>query len=80
MAKRSMSSRRRSVANRFLALLAAIVAALAGSPAALAQDDPFALPKGVSARSIAANDGPGLSEISVDGRLKLTEQGEARNG
>ncbi len=65
-----MSSLRRSAAKRFLALLAAILAALAGSSAALAQDDPFALPKGVTARSIVADDGPGLSEIYVDGRQK----------
>jgi outer membrane usher protein len=60
---------RRLAGERLLALLAAVTAATCG-PAALAQSDPFALPKGLTAQSIAANSGPGLSEISVDNQVR----------
>lgn len=60
-------ARRRRPADGFLALIAVAAAAL-GSPAA-AQSDPFALPRGLSAQSVQPGDGPGLSEIEVDGEV-----------
>jgi len=35
----------------------------------VAQSDPFALPKGLTAQSVQPSDGPGLSEIEVDGEV-----------
>ena len=66
---------RRPAGERLLALLAVISAAATGGSAALAQSDPFALPKGLTAQSVAANSGPGLSEIAVDDdvRTRLVE-------
>ncbi|MFA9200986.1 MAG: fimbria/pilus outer membrane usher protein [Cypionkella sp.] len=55
-------------ADGLLALLAAAAAALGGTPAA-AQSDPFALPRGLTAQSVQPSDGPGLSEIAVDGEV-----------
>ena len=63
-----MSRPRRLAAERLLAL-AALVAALGGQ-AAHAQSDPFALPKGLTAQSVAASEGPGLSEIAIDGEVR----------
>lgn len=51
-----------------LALVAAL-AAIAGSPLA-AQSDPFALPEGLTAQSVRPEEGPRLSEITVDGRSR----------
>jgi fimbrial chaperone protein len=51
-----------------LALIAALAAA-AGSPLA-AQSDPFELPAGLTAQSARPDDGPRLSEITVDGRSR----------
>ena len=62
-----MSRHRRPAAERVLALIAALGAAVAGGLPAHAQSDPFALPKGMTAQSVAQADGPGLSEIAVDG-------------
>lgn len=69
-----MCRRPRPAAERLLAL-AALGAALAGGHPAHAQSDPFALPKGTTAQSVAQADGPGLSEIAVDGetRTRLVE-------
>ena len=66
---------RRLAGERLLALLAVVSAAAAGGSPALAQSDPFALPKGLTAQSVAASSGPGLSEISVDDdvRTRLVE-------
>jgi len=46
-----------------------------GGSSALAQSDPFALPTGVTARTVSAQSGPGLSEIAVDGdtRARLVD-------
>ncbi len=55
-------------ADGVLALLAAATAALGGTPAA-AQSDPFALPPGLTAQTVPAGEGPGLSEIAVDGEV-----------
>ena len=52
-----------------LTLLVALAATSGGTPA-LAQSDPFALPQGLTAQSVAASSGPGLSEIAVDGDVK----------
>lgn len=51
-----------------LALLAAL-AATTGSPLA-AQSDPFELPAGLTAQSVRLEEGPRLSEITVDGRTR----------
>ena len=59
----------RLAAERFLALCAALGAAFGGHPA-IAQEDPFALPKGLTAQSVASSDGPGLSEIEIDGEVR----------
>ena len=59
---------RRPSAERILALFAAASAALGGSPA-IAQSDPFALPRDLTVESVQTNDGPGLSEIMVDGEV-----------
>jgi outer membrane usher protein FimD/PapC len=62
-----------------LALIAAL-AATAGSPLA-AQSDPFALPEGLTAQSARPDDGPRLSEITVDGRSRtrmVTVSGSGR--
>jgi outer membrane usher protein FimD/PapC len=61
-----MLRRRPPAAERVLALVA-FGAALAGGLPAHAQSDPFALPKGMTAQAVAQADGPGLSEIAVDG-------------
>lgn len=62
---------RRLAGERLLALIAATsIAAATGGTSALAQSDPFALPKGLTAQSVAASRGPGLSEIAVDGDVK----------
>lgn len=61
-----MSRRPRPATERLLAL-AALGAAIAGGVPAHAQSDPFALPKGTTAQSVAQADGPGLSEIAIDG-------------
>ncbi len=60
---------------RLLALFAVALATASGGSPALAQSDPFALPKGLTAQSVAASSGPGLSEISIDGdvRSRLVE-------
>lgn len=60
---------RRLAAERVLALAAALSAAFGGQ-AATAQEDPFALPKGLTAQAVASNDGPGLSEIEIDGEVR----------
>ncbi len=54
---------------RVLAIAASLVAALGGS-AAHAQTDPFALPTGLTATSLPAQDGPGLSELAIDGDVR----------
>lgn len=59
----------RRPADGILALLAAVAVALGGTPAA-AQSDPFALPKGLTTQNLPVDDGPLMSEISVDGELK----------
>jgi outer membrane usher protein FimD/PapC len=64
-----MSRPRRLAAERLLALAAALAAVLGGQ-AAQAQSDPFALPKGLTAQSVAASEGPGLSEIAIDGEVR----------
>ena len=66
---------RRLAGERLLALFAVALAAVSGGSPALAQSDPFALPKGLTAQSVAASSGPGLSEISIDGdvRSRLVE-------
>ncbi len=61
---------RRLAGERLLALFAVALAAAAGGSPALAQSDPFALPKGLTAQSVAASSGPGLSEISVDNEVR----------
>ena len=61
---------RRLAGERLLALIAAAVAVASGGQTALAQSDPFALPKGLTAQSVAASSGPGLSEIAVDGDVR----------
>lgn len=58
-----------AAAERLLALAAALGAALGGG-SAHAQTDPFALPSGLTAQSVSAQQGPGLSEISVDGETR----------
>jgi outer membrane usher protein FimD/PapC len=63
-----MPSLARRAVNPSLALVAAL-AALAGSPAA-AESDPFELPKGLTAQSVRPDEGPRLSEITVDGRSR----------
>lgn len=60
---------RHRAGKRLLALLAAPAAAIGGHPAT-AQEDPFALPKGLTAQSVAASEGPGLSEIEIDGDVR----------
>ena len=60
---------RQLAGERLLALCAALLAATGGSPA-LAQEDPFALPRNLTAQSVAAADGPGLCEISIDGAVR----------
>ena len=60
---------RQLAGERLLALCAALAAASGGS-SALAQEDPFALPRNLTAQSVAAADGPGLSEISIDGNVR----------
>lgn len=62
---------RRFAGERLLALCAAAAALLGGTTAAIAQEDPFALPRGVTAQSVAASAGPGLSEIAVDGETRV---------
>ena len=65
-----MSRLRPTAAERFLALAAALCAALGGH-SAHAQSDPFALDTGVTAQSVAAERrGPGLTEIAVDGETR----------
>ena len=64
-----MRRSRRTAAERLLALVAALGAALGGGTA-LAQTDPFALPTGITAQSVSAQAGPGLSEIAVDGETR----------
>ena len=64
-----MSRPRRLAAERLLALAAALAAVLGGQ-AAHAQSDPFALPKGLTAQSVAVSEGPGLSEIAIDGEVR----------
>ena len=59
----------RRAARPSLALIAALAAATAGSPAA-AQSDPFELPAGLTAQTARPDDGPRLSEITVDGRSR----------
>lgn len=74
-----MPSLARRAASPSLALVAAL-AAMAGSPAA-AETDPFALPDGLTAQSVRPDDGPRLSEISVDGRTRarmITVAGSGR--
>src|SRR5687768_972976 len=66
MAGRSMLSLARHAAKPPTALLAAL-AALTASPAA-GQADPFALPQGLTAQSVADAAVPMLSEIAVDGK------------
>lgn len=56
-------------AERLLAFAATFVAALGGSTAH-AQTDPFALPTGLTAQNLPAQQGPGLSEIAVDGDVR----------
>ena len=70
-----MSRHRRPAPERVLALIAALGAAVAGGLPAHAQSDPFALPQGMTAQSVAQSGGPGLSEIAVDGdtRVRLVE-------
>lgn len=53
-------------------LLALIAAATAlGGGAARAQDnDPFALPKGLTVKAVEQSAGPGLSEIEIDGAVR----------
>ncbi|QGN54898.1 fimbria/pilus outer membrane usher protein [Novosphingobium sp. Gsoil 351] len=70
-----MSRLRPFAGERLLALCAAVLAAASGGTPALAQSDPFALPPGLTAQSVAASSGPGLSEISIDGdvRTRLVE-------
>lgn len=64
-----MSRFRRPAAERLLACFVALAATIGGQPA-LAQSDPFALPKGITAQSVPARSGPGLSELSVDGETR----------
>lgn len=61
---------RRLAGERLLALFAIAAAVASGGSPARAQSDPFALPKGLTAQSVAASSGPGLSEIAVDGDVK----------
>ncbi|GGE03823.1 hypothetical protein GCM10011515_24340 [Tsuneonella deserti] len=61
-----MPSLARLAARPSFAFLAA-AAAVAGTPLA-AQSDPFELPKGLTAQSVRPDDGPRLSEITVDGQ------------
>jgi outer membrane usher protein FimD/PapC len=63
-----MPSLARHAARPSGALLAAL-AALTGSPLA-AQSDPFALPQGLTAQSVAEADAPMLSEIVIDGAAR----------
>lgn len=63
-----MPSLARRAASPSLALIAAL-AAMAGSPAA-AESDPFALPEGLTAQTVRPDEGPRLSEITVDGRSR----------
>ena len=63
-----MPSLARRAARPSSALIAAL-AALAGTPLA-AQSDPFELPKGLTAQTVRPDDGPRLSEITVDGRSR----------
>ena len=64
-----MSRPRRLAAERLLAFVAVLATATGGSTAQ-AQEDPFALPKGLTAQSVAAASGPGLSEIAIDGDIR----------
>ena len=70
-----MFRHRRPAAERVLALIAALGAAVTGGLPANAQSDPFALPSGMTAQSVVQSGGPGLSEIAVDGdtRARLVE-------
>src|SRR6478672_12513238 len=70
MAEWPMSRLRPFAGERLLALCAAALAAASGGTPALAQSDPFALPPGLTAQSVAASSGPGLSEISIDGDVR----------
>lgn len=63
-----MPSLARRAVKPSLAFIAAL-AAIAGSPLA-AQSDPFELPKGLTAQSVRPDEGPRLSEISIDGRSR----------
>lgn len=65
-----MRRSRQTAAERVLALAALLSIAFGGSTAR-AQSDPFALPSGVTARSVSAQAGPGLSEIAVDGETRV---------
>lgn len=76
-----MAARRPLAADRLLALVAALSAITGGAPA-FAQEDPFALPKGLTAQSVVIDEGPGLSEIAIDGEVRkrlvlLAWQGES---
>ena len=64
-----MSRPRRLAAERLLAFVAVLATATGGSTAQ-AQEDPFALPKGLTAQSVTAASGPGLSEIAIDGDIR----------
>ncbi|PKB14028.1 outer membrane usher protein FimD/PapC [Novosphingobium kunmingense] len=64
-----MRRSRPPAAERLLALAASFVAALGGTTAH-AQTDPFALPTGLTAKSLPAQQGPGLSEIAIDGDVR----------
>lgn len=56
-------------ANPLLALVAA-ASALSGGAAHAQEADPFALPKGVTVKAVEQAEGPGLSEIEVDGAIR----------
>ena len=58
-----------SAAKSLFTSIAAAILAFLGNPAH-AQSDPFAIPKDLTAETVTGEEGPGLSEIVVDGALK----------
>lgn len=58
-----------SAAKSLFTSIAAAILAFLGNPAH-AQSDPFAIPKDLTAETVTGEEGPGLSEIAVDGALK----------
>lgn len=55
---------------RPLLALIAVASTLSGGAASAQESDPFALPKDLTVKAVDQADGPGLSEIEIDGAVK----------